>query len=464
MIMKNFKFLYLLLAAVGVVAFTSCTEEWTPGPQDTNVGVYFPEVKNKYNVTVEDSSLTLAVSRVNTEEAASVTLRAEALNQEGEVVDFFSFPRTLEFAAGVADAELTFQFDGSQLVMGEEYTVVLQLDAEQASTYGTSECSFVVMIPEPWAAMGTGIYFDDLLADFFGNSDSFRGLGAYVEFEKNELNPNRVRAKNVYTESTLGTMWGGLPDWLGFTSQEDTYVEFDLTNPELVKAGYTMVFTDQEGNEYPACAYPLYMTYVIQGVTYDLFALVYDEDPIVFEDGIIKFPQNGVEMAAFYEGQYQGYIYLTNSSGYMQFYLPGVEFVNYDMEAVYDGMYVSADGTTAKAIFNFTLGSDIATYKFAFAAGDVTADPSSVAEAIVAGSEDLVIFESDAATKTWQVELTKGDYTLVAVPYSAEGEARLQDTYALHFDFFGVGEAPEAQAFVKATPVARSFAKANVAL
>jgi hypothetical protein len=127
----------------------------------------------------------------------------------------------------------------------------------------------------------------------------------------------------------------------------------------------------------------------------------------------------------------------------MQYYLPGVDFVNYDMEAAYDGMYVSADGSTAKAIFNFALGTDIASYKFAFVPGDVTADPSEVAEAIVAGSEELEIFEGTAEDKKWQVELTKGQWTLVAVPYTAEGEARLQDTYALNFYFNGTGEMPE---------------------
>ena len=40
-IMKNFKFIYLILAAVGAMAFTACNErDWAPGEADTNLGVY----------------------------------------------------------------------------------------------------------------------------------------------------------------------------------------------------------------------------------------------------------------------------------------------------------------------------------------------------------------------------------------------------------------------------------------
>ena len=181
------------------------------------------------------------------------------------------------------------------------------------------------------------------------------------------------------------------------------------------------------------------------------------------QDGIIKFPQGTVELAAFAEGQYLGYFTNTgNPNGYMQYYLPGTEFVNYDMAAAYGGMYVSADGQTAKAIFNFALGGDVASYKFAFAEGDVTADPSAVAEAIVAGSEELVIFEGTPETTSWEIELVGGEYTLVAVPYTAEGEARLQNTLAYAFNFPGVGQAAQPQAAVKGAPIARNFTMASL--
>ena len=441
MIMKNFKFLYLLLAAVGVVAFTACTEKWTPGAKDANMGVFFPEVKN-YSVKAEDTSVDIAVARAVADEAATVSLRWEAVDSEAVNVDFFNVASSVSFAAGETEATLTVEFDGSKLEIGKPYTIKIKLDEKEASTYGIAEASFVVMIPEPWVAMGTGIYFDDFLCELFSEADAFRGVGAYVEFEQHELEPNRIRVVNPFGQATLGAMWGGLPSWLTY-AQEDKYLEFDITDPDHVRVGYPC----EVGGE-PAQMFSCDL-HMPDG-PYDIWCIVKDSTPIVLKDGIIKFPQGAVWLAAFQDGSLLGTFSQTaNASGYFMFYLPGTEFVNYEMSATYDGMFVSADGATAEAVFNFALGADVNTYKFTFVTGDVSADPSAVAEAIVAGSEELTIFESDAETKTWQVELTKGLWTLVAVPYTAEGEARLQDTYALNFYFNGTGEMPEVEVDVQ---------------
>lgn len=441
MIMKNFKFLYLLLAAVGVVAFTACTEKWTPGAKDANMGVFFPEVKN-YSVKAEDTSVDIAVARAVADEAATVSLRWEAVDSEAVNVDFFNVANSVSFAAGETEATLTVEFDGSKLEIGKPYTIKIKLDEKEASTYGIAEASFVVMIPEPWVAMGTGIYFDDFLCELFSEADAFRGVGAYVEFEQHELEPNRIRVVNPFGQATLGAMWGGLPSWLTY-AQEDKYLEFDITDPDHVRVGYPC----EVGGE-PAQMFSCDL-HMPDG-PYDIWCIVKDSTPIVLKDGIIKFPQGAVWLAAFQDGSLLGTFSQTaNASGYFMFYLPGTEFVNYEMSATYDGMFVSADGATAEAVFNFALGADVDTYKFTFVTGDVSADPSAVAEAIVAGSEELTIFESDAETKTWQVELTKGLWTLVAVPYTAEGEARLQDTYALNFYFNGTGEMPEVEVDVQ---------------
>jgi hypothetical protein len=292
--------------------------------------------------------------------------------------------------------------------------------------------------------LGEGIYIDELLCYMLAEADSFIGTGAYVEFEQHDLEKNRVRAKNVYAQATIGAMWGGVPSWMTFTATGDTYVEFDITDPNNVVAGQVLEFENEDGSTAQACAYPLYIQAAAGGVMYDLYCLTWMDSPIVLEGGVITFPTDGsVELAAFSGGAYAGYFSQANPNGFLQFYLPGAEFVDYSIEASYEGMYVPADGSTAKAIFDFYLGADVYTYKFAFVPGDVTADASAVAEAIVAGSEDLEIFESDPVTVSWEIELSKGLWTLVAVPYSVEGEARLQDTYALNFYFNGTGEMPE---------------------
>ena len=454
--MKKFKFIYLLLAVVGALTFASCEHkyaDWTPGPQDTNMGVYFPSTSG-FVVAATDTSVDIAVARSNADEAASVSLRYAALNGAGEATELFTIPSQVEFAAGEKESKLTITFDGSQLNFGEKYALTIKLDEKEASKYAIAEYTYTIMVPEPWISMGEGIYFDEVLCMMFAEPDGFRGLGAYVEFEQHELEPNRLRAKDVYSPATLGAMWGLVPSWMSFISNDTTYVEFDITDPNNVIVGDVIELSNGTST-IKACM--VSMNVNVDG-KYDLAFMVYEDTPIVLQDGIVKFPQGAVELSAFGGGQYLGYFDpAANANGFMQFYLPGTEFVNYDISAAYDGMYVSADGSTAKAIFNFALGGDVASYKFAFVTGDVSADPSAVAEAIVAGSEELVIFESDAETRKWEVELTKGVWTLVVVPYTAEGEARLQNTFAHNFYFNGTGEMPEVNvAFQVGTPA--SFA------
>ena len=437
--MKRFKFIYLLAAVVGALSFASCQHpyaDWAPGAEDNNTGVYFTDIQD-FEVAATDTEVAIEVARVNASEAASVSLRYEALDAAGESTDLFTVPSKVEFAAGAEKTTLTIAFDGSALAIGEKYTVAIKLDEAEASTYATAEATFSIIVPEPWTSMGTGIYFDDILCELFAEADSFRGAGAYVEFEQNDLDPNRIRVKNPFSLDVLGSMWGGVPSWLTSTAEGDHYLEFDITDPNNVRAGDPCEVSGET-------AQMIWFYLNMPDNNYDLCCIVKDSTPIVLQDGIIKFPVGTVWLGAFQDGAFLGTFTQTgNATGYMQYYLPGTEFVNYGMEVSYDGMYVSADGATAEAIFNFALGADIDTYKFTFVPGDVTADPSEVAEAIVAGSEELTIFEGTAEDKKWQVELTKGQWTLVAVPYSAEGEARLQDTYALNFYFNGTGEMPE---------------------
>jgi hypothetical protein len=438
--MKNFKFIYLLLAVVGAITFASCEHkyaDWTPGEPDKGLGVYFPSTQG-FMVAATDTSVDIVVARAKTDDAASVTLRYEAKDASGKATELFTVPSTVDFAAGEAETNLTIAFDGTQLELGKAYSIVIKLDEAEASSYAISEATFSIIIPEPWISMGEGIYFDEILCELFAEADAFRGLGTYVEFEKHELEANRIRVKNPFAPATIGAMWGAVPTWLAYNVEGDAYLEFDIADPNNVRVGQAIDLGAGPGQLFffnlgmPSSGYD------------DIVCFVLDSTPIVLADGIIKFPQGNVWLGVVAGGSFLGTFTKTgNANGFMQYYLPGVDFVNYDMEAAYDGMYVSADGSTAKAIFNFALGTDIASYKFAFVPGDVTADPSETAEAIVAGSEDLVIFESDAETKKWEVELTKGVWTLVAVPYTAEGEARLQNTYAYNFYFNGTGEMPE---------------------
>ena len=448
--MKNIKFLSLLLAVVGVVAFTSCKEEWTPGVQDANMGVYFPDT-SRVDLTEDGTEAEIVVKRNNATEAASVKVRVSDVDNcglftvQGAEFEEGAVVVNVDFAAGAEESSIVFGYDGSELKIGTKYNFAIQLDQSSASIYGISDAVFTLAIPEPWVAWddeGTqGIYFDECLCYIFADPAPFVGLGTYVDFEKHALNPNRVRAVNLFSKNNLATMWGGLPDWMTVEEGDEPHaIEFDISDPNNVKLASN----------------PILLNLVVDGIRLGFYVQTKDDgsfvEPIVLSNGIIKFPVGLVALIAIdaASGEILGaYENNGNQSGYMQFYLPGTEFVDYAIAATYDGMYISPDGATAKAIFNFFLGVDVASYKFAFVEGDVTEDPSETVKAIVEGSKDLTIFESDVETTRYEIELPVGSYTLVAVPYTAEGEAREQDAYATNFYFNGAGDMPEVEVNVE---------------
>ena len=444
--MKKFNFIYLLLTFVGVLSMTSCEHkyaDYTPGAQDGNMGVYFPSTA-KLVVTAASTSVDIAVARLVADEQATVTVRAdEVVGADEKPSGLFTFPASVDFNAGESETTYTIAFDGSQLVEGKEYSILVQLQPTEATNYAISEYVFTIIIPEPWEEWGEGLYVDDYYRDLMALAgvNIEPGYVAPVAFEKHGDNPNRIRVKNPASENVFGNLWGSVPGFLNFDGK-DHYIEFDITDPNNVvlaenpvMLGFDINFSD---GAVPACLY-----------------VPENEDgsyraPITFKDGFITFPQNNVLLGIIDGGSlYMATGALSNTAGLMSFIVPGTVLTDYTISATFDGMYVSADGATAKGVFNFLLGVDVASYKFAFVQGDVTADPSATVTAIVEGAEGVNVYESDIETTKWEVELTKGVYTLVAVPYNAEGEACVEDAYALNFYFNGTGEMPEVEVKVE---------------
>ena len=444
--MKKFNFIYLLLTFVGVLSMTSCEHkyaDYTPGAQDGNMGVYFPSTA-KLVVTAASTSVDIAVARLVADEQATVSVRAdEVVGADEQPSELFTFPTSVDFNAGESEAKYTITFDGSQLVEGKEYSILVQLQPTEATNYAISEYVFTIIIPEPWEEWGEGLYVDDYYRDLMALAgvNIEPGYVAPVAFEKHGDNPNRIRVKNPASEDVFGNLWGSVPSFLIFDGK-DHYIEFDITDPNNVvlaenpvMLGFDINFSD---GAVPACLY-----------------VPENEDgsyraPITYKDGFITFPQNNVLLGIIDGGSlYMATGALSNTAGLMSFIVPGTVLTDYTISAIFDGMYVSADGATAKGVFNFLLGVDVASYKFAFVQGDVTADPSATVTAIVEGAEGVTVYESDAETTKWEVELTKGVYTLVAVPYNAEGEACAEDAHALNFYFNGTGEMPEVEVNVE---------------
>lgn len=415
---------------------TSCEHkyaDYTPGSQDQNMGVYFPSI-DVLEVTADATSVDILIARNNAEEAAEVSLRAEDI----ESTELFTVPSSVSFAAGETETTLTIDFNDA-LEVGKTYSLRLQLDQSEASQYAISEYVFSIIIPEPWEDWGTGSYVDDFYCALMAaaGADIPAGYVAPVPFQKHGENENRIRVVNPASMQMFSNLWGGVPELLSYpTDAGDTYLEFDITDPADVKMAVN-----------PA---PMGVLINFSDGSFEMGLEVVEGAKIVYEEGKIIFPKGGVVMGCFVEGTYYQQ-FDANVDGLMMFAIPGVEIKDYAIAATYGGMTVEADNTTNSAILDFIYGADVATFKFAVVPGNVT-DASATVEAIVAGSEELTIFEGVAEENgsSFKVALpASGTYTVVTVPYSAEGEAMVEDTNVYPFYYPGLGGAEKPVAEIK---------------
>ena len=445
--MKKFNFIGLLMAFVGVIAMTSCEHPYanfTPGAKENNQGVYFPG-KIDFKVTAEDTFVEIPVARTNAAEAAEVSLRVEA-------DELFTIGRTVSFAAESTEATIKVEFDADELEMGKKYDIKIQLDQAEATAYAVSEYTFSVTLPEPWVSMGQGIYFDDLICYALADPSALVGMGAYVEFEQHAEESNRIRVVNPFGPETVAAMWGGLPNWMSF-AEGTSYIEFDVTNPEDVKIAPCANLVEFTYDGYTYNAFMLGIGIPANG--YDL-ALSWDPaQKFVLKDGIIKFPAEGIALSAYSGGKYLGDFDAANQMGYLQYYLPGTSFVNYDMTVEYGGMKVEADNATTSVVLNFGFGGNVEAFKFTVVDGNIT-DATAIVEAIVAGSEEIDIYEGNIETYEYTVPAQgTGMKTVVAVPY-AGGEAKTDYAlvYAFYFPGLGSAETPQAEIYAYIRSVA----------
>lgn len=419
--MKNFKFIYLLFVAVVALAFTACDKhEWTPGEPDATQGVFFPStVATTYTVEKTATSVTIPVMRTNVEVASEVSVRSD------DPSELFTIPSNVAFAANSENSELVISFDGAALTAGTFYSIALQISSDNASKYGYTELTIKIGVPEPWVDLGEGIYIDDFLRNLL--EDVPAGLGAYVPMQQHAEDPNRIRVVNPFSMDVVGYMWGGVPGFFLWEEGVDTFFEFDVTDPNnVLLADAPAVPIGISANFKDVGVLPLYL-YVVEGA------------PITFADGIIRFAQNGIYLAYPWEGDFEGWS--ANTEGMTMYLMPGVELVDYALIPEYAGMIVSADNTQSAAILNFTVGADVESFKFVVLPGAV--DAAAVAATIVDGTAENVV-EGDAENTTFQVALTTGSYSVVAVAYAGGEVVGNVASIFFYYPGVGAGEAPEA--------------------
>lgn len=441
-----------MVTAVAALFATGCTEQIEPEATPVLSGqqVYMSSDQSTNfvigkNVLGEgaESYVEIPVYRMATDTEYTAVVRFAT--SENFVADFTA-PK---FAAGEKEAKMVVTFDATQLEPGDKANFIVKF-SEEASDYGLGkeEVIFVVSNPEPWVAIidpvdtqiDYGTYIDDFFLPLLGNPS---GIGAPAYFEHYADNDKRIRVVEPFG-AHVWTYWFGSVEAVASVvalGAEPAYFVFDVTDPANVVMEQNPCYLGFQA------AFDGYVdAYIVVAGVNDQNQL----DPstpglITYNNGVISFAKECVYMC-YDDGSGNLAVFSpANMEGLMQYILPGAEPADpkdYELTVAYGGMFVDTN-SNANAVLDFTIGADLASYKFTVLPGNETANAADIAAAISEGTCESTVIESEATTTQWQIsELTAGStYTVVAVGYDAEGASQIYTANIFYFP--GVGGSEE---------------------
>lgn len=418
------KFLLMgIVAVAGLLSACTSSDDYEPGPKDSGAQVYFPNtIPSEFNVGDDESSVTIPVRRVVTDEALTVNILASIeQGQEG----ILNIPSSVSFEAGSDLANLVITFDRSTLVDGTEYKASLLLNDEQNLTQYGNYMIDIKIIPWPWEELGTGKYRDGWLCGLFD--------GNLVELDVT-IHKHKSQEGVYMVEEMFG--WTFMTEFFGATQSElsgqfsytPTNITIDCSDPANVKIA----------KQY---------TGITEGVyNYGDF-LIESAAPGTFVNGVITFPEDGINA---YMTGYSSDPLPTNPDGTFRIMLPGAEITDYTLTAAYGGMLVNSDNTSASAVIDFTYGADVTGIHYVIAEGDVETSAATLAAQIANGTAENILTIEDFVVGAGSVSIkadltTPGPYTVVALPLDKENKPLESNAAAASFYFPGMdgGDIPD---------------------
>lgn len=418
------KFLLMgIVAVAGLLSACTSSDDFEPGPKDSGAQVYFPNtIPSEFNVGDDESSVTIPVRRVVTDEALTVNILASIeQGQEG----ILNIPSTVSFEAGSDLANLVITFNRSALVDGTEYKASLLLNDEQNLTQYGNYMIDITIIPWPWEELGTGKYRDGWLCGLFE--------GNLVELDVT-IHKHKSQEGVYMVEEMFG--WTFMTEFFGAT-QSDLSGQFSYTPTNIT------IDCSDPANVKIAKQY----TGITEGVyNYGDF-LIESAAPGTFVNGVITFPEDGINA---YMTGYSSDPLPTNPDGTFRIMLPDAEITDYVLTATYGGMLVNSDNTSASAVIDFTYGADVTGINYVIAEGDVEASAATLAAQIANGTAENILTIEDFVVGAGSVSIkadltTPGPYTVVALPLDKENKPLESNAAAASFYFPGMdgGDIPD---------------------
>lgn len=418
------KFLLMgIVAVAGLLSACTSSDDFEPGPKDSGAQVYFPNtIPSEFNVGDDESSVTIPVRRVVTDEALTVNILASIeQGQEG----ILNIPSTVSFEAGSDLANLVITFNRSALVDGTEYKASLLINDEQNLTQYGNYMIDIKIIPWPWEELGTGKYRDGWLCGLFD--------GNLVELDVT-IHKHKSQEGVYMVEEMFG--WTFMTEFFGAT-QSDLSGQFSYTPTNIT------IDCSDPANVKIAKQY----TGITEGVhNYGDF-LIESAAPGTFVNGVITFPEDGINA---YMTGYSSNPLPTNPDGTFRIMLPGAEITDYTLTAAYGGMLVNSDNSSASAVIDFTYGADVTGINYVIAEGDVETSAATLAAQIANGTAENILsveeFTAGAGSVSVKADLTTpGFYTVVALPLDKENKPLESNAAAASFYFPGMdgGDIPD---------------------
>lgn len=418
------KFLLMgIVAVAGLLSACTSSDDFEPGPKDSGAQVYFPNtIPSEFNVGDDESSVTIPVRRVVTDEALTVNI-LPSIEQDQEGI--LNIPSSVSFEAGSDLANLVITFNRSALVDGTEYKASLLLNDEQNLTHYGNYMIDITIIPWPWEELGTGKYRDGWLCGLFeGNL-----VELDVTIHKHKSQEGVYMVEEMFGWTFMTEFFGATQSQLsGQFSYTPTNITIDCSDPANVKIA----------KQY---------TGITEGVhNYGDF-LIESAAPGTFVNGVITFPEDGIN--AYMTGHSSNPL-PTNPDGTFRIMLPGAEITDYTLTAAYGGMLVNSDNSSASAVIDFTYGADVTGINYVVAEGDVEASAATLAAQIANGTAENILTIEDFVVGAGSVSIkadltTPGPYTVVALPLDKENKPLESNAAAASFYFPGMdgGDIPD---------------------
>lgn len=408
--MKKF-FRIFAVAALLCTTLVACEEkfdDYTPADPVSGVQAYFSnESATDVTVSKADSQVEVTLMRGDAMTAASVPITASI---DAAYASLFNVPATANFETGKTSTSVVITFDGAQLTDGAKYQITLKVGDDVSTPYGKNQTTLNISVPEPYVLLGKGLYREDLMTGIFDVDN----IEYEVEVYENLNTPGYFYVKNVYT-SLYGYNDPG--DYV----TEDKYLVINVEDPNDV-------FLPQQelGLDW---GYGAVKVATVAAGT--------------LENNIITFPAKAFYLAmADYNGG--AWSFYGNPNGLFRLCLPGAVLTDFSLGLSYSGIRAGADNST-RPVVDAVFGADVAEIQYAVVPGNVQYDGEAVAAAIAGMADESIVSATVAAVdqneedEVLSVELVAaeaveaGIYTMVAVPFDAEGNAQTADAAAVAF-------------------------------